>query len=93
MPTKVDSKDSNKVVISILGLGGGLFSTPLGGGSGNTGLFNQQQQQQQQQGGLFSQQTGGGLFSGIKCSFSCIPHLLRVHLFYRAGIGSWQHDC
>lgn len=49
-------------------MGGGLFSTPLGGGTGNTGLFNQQQQQQQQGlgGGLFSQQTAGGLFSGIE---------------------------
>ena len=57
-------------------MGGGLFSTPLGGATGNTGLFNQQQQQQQQGlgGGLFSQQTTGGLFSGtgkhFKNSFS-----------------------
>lgn len=72
--TKVNSFPlQHQTVTSLIlgqGLGGGLFSTPLGGGAGNTtGLFNQQQQQQQQQqglaGGLFSQQTTG-LFAGIE---------------------------
>ena len=68
---------------------GGLFSTPLGGGTGNTGLFNQQQQQQQQQqqglgSGLFSQQAAGGLFSGTECVFTASP---SSNHFVGAGTG------
>ena len=73
-------------------MGGGLFSTPLGAGTGTTGLFNQQQQQQQQQqglgGGLFSQQATGGLFSGTNCILKCPPFYAIVCIGTGLGLGN-----